>query len=191
MKCLSERRLGTGQNRPQVTLQMAALKRSLRAAVHFTPGSRCIKTSKSTRTSRSRGMENPDRRQAIVLIVFGAFLIWGFGWNTVGRRLRLAIDGVIVSTVDVPATGAPRYATEYTIRSADGKEQIYWAGPTDGSLPRSMPVGTRIRKERWHLQYERNGRMEGFPYAFYSAVLMSAAALVAWGSFIVFRGRTR
>jgi hypothetical protein len=113
--------------------------------------------------------------------MFGLFLMWGFGWDTVGRRLRLAVDGVIVATLDVPATGAPRYATEYTIRIADGTEQTLWAGPTDGSLPRSMPVGTRIRKERWHLNYERDGRTVEFPYVFYCVVLTIAASLVVWG----------
>ena len=126
---------------------------------------------------------NTDRRKATVAIMFGLFLIWGFGWDTVGRRLGVAVDGLIVASRDVPATGAPRYATEYAIRTADGKEQTLWAGPNDGSLPRSMPVGTRIRKERWHLNYERDGRTEGFPYVFYFVVLTIAASLVAWGLF--------
>jgi hypothetical protein len=126
-------------------------------------------------------MANTDRRRAIVPIMFGLFLMWGFGWDTVGHRLRIAVDGVIVSTLDVPATGAPRYATEYTIRSASGTEQILWSGPTDGSLPRSMPVGTRIRKERWRLNYERDGRTVGFPYIFYCLVLTIAAGLMVRG----------
>ena len=126
-------------------------------------------------------MVNTDRRQAIIPIVFGLFLMWGFGWETVGRRLRLAADGVVVTALDVPSTGAPRYATQYTIRGVDGKDQILWSGPTDGTLPRSMPVGTRIHKERWHLDYERDGRTEGFPYVFYYAVLSTAMALIAWG----------
>lgn len=170
--------------------RLAALKRSLHAAVYFTAAVDALRLL-STQESRSKGMANADRRRAIVPIIFGVFLIWSFGWDTVGRRLRLAVDGVIVRAVDVPATGAPRYATEYTIRGAHGKEQIYWAGPTDGSLPRSMPVGTRIRKERWHLEYERNARTEGFPYVFYSVVLMVAAGLLAWGLFNFFRAPTR
>jgi hypothetical protein len=126
-------------------------------------------------------MANTDRRQAIIPIVFGLFLMWGFGWETVGRRLRLAADGVVVTALDVPSAGAPRYATQDTIRGVDGKDQILWSGPTDESLPRSMPVGTRIHKERWHLDYERDGRTEGFPYVFYCSVLSMATALIAWG----------
>jgi hypothetical protein len=44
-----------------------------------------------------------------------------------------------------------------------------------------MPVGTRILKERWHLDYERDGRTDEFPYLFYCAVLSMATALTAWG----------
>jgi len=121
----------------------------------------------------------------MILIVFGLFILWGFGWDTVGRRLQIEVSGIVVASRDVPSTGAPRYATEYTIRGPDGNEQVFWAGPTDGSLPRSMPVGTNIRKERWHLDFERDGRQEGFPYIFYSIVLGIALYLVVWGIVIL------
>src|SRR5713101_5616535 len=108
--------------------------------------------------------QSPNKRgKAMILIVFGLFILWGFGWDTVGRRLQIEFSGIVVASRDVPSTGAPRYATEYTIRGPDGKEQVFRAGPTDGSLPRSMPVGTNIRKERWHNDLERDGRREGIP----------------------------
>lgn len=96
------------------------------------------------------GTDN-DRRKATVFIVFGLFILWGFGWNTVGRRLLMNIDRVIVASRAVPS------ATEYTVRGEDGREQVFWAGATDSSLPTSMPVGTRIRKEPWHLDYSETG----------------------------------
>ena len=83
-----------------------------------------------------------------MLILFGLFILWGFGWETIGRRLQTHVDGVIVASRDVPSTGYPRYATEYKVRDTHGDEQVFWAGATDASLPRSMPVGTRIRKQR-------------------------------------------
>ncbi len=129
---------------------------------------------------------NNKRHIAKVSILFGLFILWGFGWETVGRRLKTNVDGVIVATHDIPATGAPRYATEYTVRGADGNVQVFMAGPTDGSLPRSMPVGTHIRKKPWHLDYERDGRQEGFPYIFYSIVLAIGLGLVIRG-FLIFR----
>jgi len=119
-------------------------------------------------------------------VLFGLFILWGFGWETIGRRLQTSVDGVIVASRDVPSTGAPRYATEYTVRGAGGEEQIFWAGPTDASLPRSMPVGTQIRKLRWHLNYEQNGTLIGFPEKFfYAPVLACALIMVIWGVLVL------
>ena len=122
---------------------------------------------------------NNDRRKATVLIVFGLFILWGFGWNTVGRRLLTAIDGIIV------ARRAVSSATEYTVRGDDGSEQVFLAGATDASLPGNMPVGTRIRKKLWHLDYEQDGRREIFPWIFYSSVVGIAVSLVVWGILIL------
>jgi len=114
-------------------------------------------------------------------IMFGLFILWGFGWETVGLWLRTDVEGVIVASRDEPTTRPPRYATEYTVRNDDGQERVFWAGPTDGSLPRSMPVGTHLRKMRWHLEYERDGRTEGFPYVFYSLALGVVVSFVVLG----------
>jgi hypothetical protein len=121
-----------------------------------------------------------------VLIFFGLFILWGFGWETIGRRLQTDVDGVIVGSQDVPSTGAPRYATRYTVRGPDGNEQVFWAGATDASLPRSMPVGTRIRKRRWHLDYEQNGRHVDFipEKYFYDLVLACGVGMTVWGVFL-------
>jgi hypothetical protein len=117
-----------------------------------------------------------------VLILFGLFFLWGFGWETVGHRLLFDIEGVIVASKDVPSTGAPRYATQYTIRNPHGDEQVFWAGPTDASLPRSMPVGTQVQKRRWHLEYVQNGTRIGFSEIyFYDAVIACGLGMVVWG----------
>lgn len=123
---------------------------------------------------------NNDRRKATVFILFGLFMLWGFGWETVGRRLMTSIDGVIVARRAVPSGG-----TEYIVRRDDGSEQIIWAGASDASLPTSMPVGTRIRKKPWQLDYERDGRRKSFPWVFYSSVLGIALSLVVWGTLIL------
>jgi len=120
-----------------------------------------------------------DRPKATVLILFGLFILWGFGWNTVGRRLLMAIDGVIV------ARRAVSSATEYTVRGDNGSKQLLLAGATDASLPGDMPVGTRIRKKLWHLDYEQDGQRESFPWIFYSLALRIALSLVIWGILIL------
>jgi hypothetical protein len=120
------------------------------------------------------------------LILFGLFILWGFGWETIGPRLQTNVDGVIVASQDVPSTGSPRYATEYTVRDPHGDEQVFWAGATDASLPRSMPVGTRIRKRRWHLDYERDGnRVEFREKFFYAPILTCAVGIVIWGCLVL------
>ncbi|MGH6818057.1 MAG: hypothetical protein ACREC1_04720 [Methylovirgula sp.] len=115
----------------------------------------------------------------IVLILAGLWIFWGFGYQTVLARYLIHVNGVVVSSFDVPSKGAPRYGTDYVIRSPDGHEVRYTAGATDASLERSLPVGTRIRKVRWELGYEVDGRWVVFPVAFYSIIL--AAAFIALG----------
>jgi len=128
-----------------------------------------------------RAMKAKSGPWPAILLLFAAFLIWGFGLDTLGRRLLTVVDGVIVSSRDVPATGRPRYATEYVIRGSDGQERSYTAGATDASLPRSMPVGTQLRKAKWQLSYVRNGEtINDFPLAFYSGIFGIALALIVW-----------
>jgi hypothetical protein len=90
------------------------------------------------------------------------------------------IDGVITASRDYPSKGAPRYSTEYTVRSADGKEQRYVAGATDASLARSLPIGTHIHKAWGQFGYEINSRWISFPLAFYSAMMGVALFCIAW-----------
>jgi hypothetical protein len=90
------------------------------------------KTPTGFRTTTTSG-PNP-----MALLLFGLWIIWGFGFDTVGRRLEIQFDGVVISSRDIPKTRGPRYATEYTLRGPDGQNHIYVAGPTDASLPRSM-----------------------------------------------------
>lgn len=119
----------------------------------------------------------------VALIVAGLWVLWGFGYQTVLNRLLIAENGVITASVDAPYKGAPRYASYYTIRSEDGHELSYTAGATDASLERSLPVGTRLRKNRWELGYEINGRQVSFPTGFYGSILVAALVAVVVGIF--------
>ena len=45
----------------------------------------------------------------------------------------------------------------------------------------SMPVGTRISKRKWHVDYERDGEhVSGFPGALYGLTLGAALAGLIW-----------
>ncbi len=126
-------------------------------------------------------MKNKIVPNPAVFLFFGLFILWGFGYETVGIRLMTQLEGVVVSSRDIPSTGAPRYVTEYTVRGPDGRESVYTAGPTDAFLQRSMPVGTSLKKQRWHLDYEKNGqRVDDFGVYFYGLVLGAGLACLIW-----------
>ncbi len=117
----------------------------------------------------------------MVLALWALWIIGAFGFYTLGARLWTQIDGVVISTRDIPAVRGPRYATEYKLRDSDGHMTVYVAGPTDSSLPRSMPVGTSLRKRRWHLSYERDGRqVDDFGLPFYLAILTVGFGVLMW-----------
>jgi hypothetical protein len=124
-------------------------------------------------------MRSPPARVVPVLL-FGIWILWGFGYETVWQRYATAVDGVIVSCHDDPSTGAPRYASEYVVRDDLGHDQTYVAGPTDASLERSLSVGTRIEKRWGQLGYRVNGEWIAFPAFFYSGMLAIALFCVAW-----------
>jgi hypothetical protein len=119
-------------------------------------------------------MERKTDQRTVIFFFLSCFIFWGFGYQTVWQFLNIDIAGVVITSKDVPSRGAPRYVTEYVVRSSDGQDHAYVAGATDASLPRSMPVGTQIKKERGSLYYERNGEWFSFPFTFYTIVLTGA-----------------
>jgi len=115
-----------------------------------------------------------DDRSPLILLFFSLFIFWGFGYHTAWQFLKIDLDGVVISSKDIPSTAAPRHSTKYGIRASDGLVHDYVSGPNDGSLPTDMPVGTRIKKRRWSLYYERDEKSYSFPYGFYSFILTGA-----------------
>ena len=127
----------------------------------------------------------------LMWVMWGFWMLWAFGVMTVWARLNTELDGTIVSSRDVPFTGAPRYGTDYIIRGTDGRDHVYAAGCTDASLQRSMPVGTHIHKERWSLGYERDSRWISFPTVSYSGMLGVSFSAIFWGMWGIFQRRNR
>ena len=117
----------------------------------------------------------------VALAIWSLWIIGGFGFYTLGTRLWTQLDGVVIASRDIPPTRGPRYATEYTLRSPDGQESQYVAGGTDSYLARSMPVGTRLTKKRWHVDYERDGkRVDDLILPFYIPILTVAFGCLGW-----------
>jgi hypothetical protein len=116
------------------------------------------------------------------ILILWSLYVWAFGYQTVWRRLDTKIEGTIVTSRDIPPSRGPRYATDYMVRGSDGETREYVAGPTDGSLPRNMPAGTYINKERWRLSFERNGqRVDDFSIDFYLIILVGSIGCLCWG----------
>lgn len=110
---------------------------------------------------------------AIIFIIYGPSVI---------ERLRTEVNGVVISKRDIPEVGASYYMTEYNIRGQDDKKTVYIAKPTAASLPRSMPIGTHIRKNRWNYSYERDGIItKDFPSRLYNFWLLKSVLLISWG----------
>ena len=117
-----------------------------------------------------------------MLFVFGLWILWGFGYESLWARLVTNVEGIVISARDIPSPLAPaRHGTEYVLRAADGRSVTYIAGATDASLARNMPIGTTIKKQRWHLSYERDGqKVEDFSIAFYAVTLSAAVGVLVW-----------
>lgn len=117
----------------------------------------------------------------LFLVFWSLWILWGFGYETVWRRLTIEINGVVLSSEDVPVTRGSRYITRYTLSEAEGRTQVYVAGASDASLPRSLPIGTHLKKQMWHLSYEKDDQtVDSFPLLFYGLMLIGAACLLAW-----------
>jgi hypothetical protein len=128
----------------------------------------------------------------LALAVWSLWIIWGFGFYTLGTRLWAQLDGVVIASRDFPSTRGPRYVTEYVVRGPDGRESLYTANSTDSTLPRSMPVGTSLKKKRWHLDYERDGqRISDFSLSFYAGILAIAFYCLGWSVLLSRRQRRR
>jgi hypothetical protein len=137
-------------------------------------------------------MNTNTKTNPLVPILAAIWIFWAFGCYTIGERLWTQLDGVVTSSRDIPFLAySGRYATQYTILGRDGHETTYTAGCTDGSLPRSMPVGTVLRKIRWHLDFERDGQT--IPFAqlpFYFLTFAVGIAFLIWG-IVLYRSRRK
>jgi hypothetical protein len=111
--------------------------------------------------------------------LFGAWLLF-MGGNELVGRLWIQVDGTIVSA---DTTTGNRPVTRYVVRRSDGQNTDYVAGPTDASLPRRLPVGTVLHKERGHLSFALDGHeIGGFPVLMYGTLMLAGLGLevLAW-----------
>jgi hypothetical protein len=120
-----------------------------------------------------------------VLALFAAWTLY-LGASGLSTRLLTSVDGTVISS---RTTEGARPVTYYTIEASDGQEQSFIAGPTDGSLPREMPVGTVIQKKKFELSYLRNRqRVRDFPLGFHM-LWFAVSTVFARGAFVWWRSQ--
>lgn len=110
---------------------------------------------------------------AILLSCSGDFAI-------VLEHLLAQFDGVVVArTDDVHYPSWTRnLANRYVVHESDGRDRVYYADPSEGRLD-GFPIGTRVTKQRWHMDYEENGQTRNdFPFPIYAFWLMFDFALL-------------
>jgi hypothetical protein len=146
---------------------------------------RAIATPQRLSILHNENVRSKAEIKPLVLALWALWMIWGFGFHTLGARLWTQLDGTVTTARDIPPARGPRYATQYSLRGPDGKDSFYVAGPTDDSLPRSMPVGTSLKKQRWQLGYERDGQwVSDFGIVFYATVLTIAFGCLGLSFFL-------
>lgn len=110
---------------------------------------------------------SPQLRRFVVLgIRFIVLSVWiSLGpyllYTTLWQRLAINVEGKVISVRDIPYPCAPPgHKSEYTFQSSDGSNSTYIATPGTNApfLPVDLPVGTYIKKRRWHIQYVRDGQ---------------------------------
>lgn len=120
--------------------------------------------------------------KSAVLLLFAIWIFWGFGYETLAKRLFSQVEGTVISRRNIAYSAAPaKYSTEYVVCGQDGQNRSYVAGPTDASLPRTIPVGASLKKLRWHWSYEQNGQpIDKFGWVFYGVALAMGAVSLMW-----------
>jgi hypothetical protein len=129
------------------------------------------------------------RPNPFIVAIWSLWMLW-IGLSPIWFRLNTALDGEVISAHDIPPTRGPRYATKYTLRGPDGRAFEYIAGATSDSLPRSLPVGTHLKKPKWTLYYDMDGRRfdEGGPW-FGALIACFASGCLVWSVLATFRAK--
>jgi len=122
-------------------------------------------------------VDNPNVYRMMLMIGFGICLA---GMMNVYRRASFTAQGTVVSsTSSCLDSRHARCSSTYVLVKDGGASETFVAVPAEYSLPKWLPVGTRVDKKKWRLTYAINGVVGGG----YSAA--SSAGLIALGIFLM------
>ncbi|MBC3934047.1 hypothetical protein H8K47_01620 [Undibacterium sp. CY7W] len=119
----------------------------------------------------------------VAFLMFGGVLVL-MSISEIYGRASVEIAGVVINReVVCQQPSNNRCVTNYLIKNNSVERQfIYSAGPTDQSLPRNLLVGTELKKEKWKLQFEVDGKIiNDFPIDFYVGLfVIGVGGIIIW-----------
>ena len=114
-------------------------------------------------------------------------------YATVAGHYLGQFDGVVVARTEFVhyPSWTRNLSTRYLIRESDGRERVYYADPSQGYID-GFPLGTRLSKQRWHMEYEANGQtMNDFPLPIYGFWMILDFGLLVSCVILAFMMRAR
>jgi hypothetical protein len=114
------------------------------------------------------------------LALFFILLLGSTDYAMVLEHLLAQFDGVVEErTEDVfYPIWTHNLVNRYVIRESDGRQDVYYADSSEGRRD-GFAVGTRLAKQRWHMDYEENGQARNdFPFVIYGFGMMFNSALL-------------
>jgi hypothetical protein len=124
-----------------------------------------------------------------LMCLWAGVLFINLGVGEIWSRASISLDGTIISSNTLCAPDNQyRCTSTYILRSnQSGQEVQYQARGNDASLPKNLPIGTRINKAKYLLAYEINGQInDDFPVAFYEIFAAVGLAFVTAGTIQLF-----
>jgi len=72
-------------------------------------------------------------KAALVWAAWSLWIIWGFGFYTLGNRLWAQLDGIVITSRDIPSIRGPRYVTT-SVRETERPMAYFPFTQTRGAL---------------------------------------------------------
>lgn len=135
-------------------------------------------------------MLNKSPKPHLIFIVIGLWFSW-LPISEIYNRASIELQGVITSSnTSCVQPQNNRCSTVYLTQNSTSSTSKYIAGSTDASLQRYLPIGTKIEKLKWQLNYKINEKVvNDFPIGFYGGVLTFCITALGFGIYKEFKSK--
>jgi hypothetical protein len=126
-------------------------------------------------------------RNPAAMAIFSLWFLY-MAYSTIAGRLEIEADGTILKREAFTRYG--RDGAIYTLAAPDGSSHSLTSGCTDSSLPRELPIGSRLVKLKNHLSYTLDGRtISDFPLPIYGLIAGVGLSLLAFSGILFVQQR--